>query len=100
MSCVRKSVSDLPVKNMGMDMKNPATAHARLTLDFCRYLLVLKQRRSISKLIYGRHLDLTHRPLLSEALTNLTANRNWIAQTSRQHRFKDKESAQRASVTS
>lgn len=32
-----------PVKNIGMEMKNPPTAHARLTLDFWRYLLALQE---------------------------------------------------------
>lgn len=34
--------TDSPVRNMGMEMKKPPTAHTRLTLDFCRYLLPLK----------------------------------------------------------
>lgn len=34
----------LPVKNIGIDMKKPATAHTRLTLDFCRYLLPLEHK--------------------------------------------------------
>lgn len=34
----------LPVRNTGMLMKNPPTAHIRLMDDFCRYLLLLKQR--------------------------------------------------------
>lgn len=35
------STRNLPVKNIGMLMKKPPTAHTRLTLDFCRYLLPL-----------------------------------------------------------
>lgn len=33
-------------------------------------------------------------------MTNLTANKNCIAQTSRQHKFRDNANAQRASMTS
>lgn len=32
----------LPVKNMGIDIKNPPTAQTRLTLDFCKYLFPLQ----------------------------------------------------------
>lgn len=35
------STVNLPVKNIGMDMKKPPTAQTRLTLDFCKYLLPL-----------------------------------------------------------
>lgn len=38
---VKRSLVYSPVKNIGMEMKNPPTAHTRLTLDFCRYLLPL-----------------------------------------------------------
>lgn len=34
----------LPVKNIGIEMKNPPTAQTRLTLDFCRYLLPLSEK--------------------------------------------------------
>lgn len=34
-----------PVKKTGMLMKKPPTAHTRLMDDFCRYLLLLKQRK-------------------------------------------------------
>lgn len=33
---------NLPVKNIGMEIKKPPTAQTRLTLDFCKYLLPLK----------------------------------------------------------
>ena len=39
-------------------------------------------------------------PAAGDAPTSLTAKRNCIAHTSRQHRFSDRESAQRAKVTS
>lgn len=39
-------------------------------------------------------------PVVAGARTNLTANRNWMAHTSRQHRFNDSERAHSASVTS
>lgn len=32
----------LPVKNIGMDIKNPPIAHTRETLDFCKYRFSLK----------------------------------------------------------
>lgn len=32
-----------PVRKIGIDMKKPPTAQIRLTLDFCRYLLVLRK---------------------------------------------------------
>lgn len=35
----------LPVKKMGIDIKNPPTAHTRLMLDFCRYLLPLSVKK-------------------------------------------------------
>lgn len=70
----------IPVKKMGIEMKNPPTAHTLLTLDFCKYLFPL--------------------PVVAGARTNLTANRNWMAHTSRQHRFNDSERAHSASVTS
>lgn len=38
-------VSFSPVKKTGMLMKKPPTAHTRLMDDFCRYLLLLKQRK-------------------------------------------------------
>jgi len=39
-----KKNSFSPVKKTGMLMKKPPTAHTRLMDDFCRYLLLLKQR--------------------------------------------------------
>lgn len=36
----------LPVKNIGMEIKNPPTAHTRLTLDFCKYLLPLLKKNN------------------------------------------------------
>lgn len=70
----------LPVKNMGIDIKNPPTAHVRLTLDFSKYLLSLPSK-------FGD-------------LTSLTANRNCMAHTSKQHRFRDNDKAHNAKVTS
>lgn len=40
-----------PVKNIGMEMKNPPTAQTLLTLDFCRYLFPLEEIRKIKKTI-------------------------------------------------
>lgn len=42
----------------------------------------------------------TYLPVVAGARTNLTANKNCIAQTRRQHKFRDKESAHNARVTS
>lgn len=41
-----------------------------------------------------------YRPDVGGALTNLTANKNWIAHTSKQHRFSDNDRAHSANVTS
>lgn len=76
----RVNPTPLPVRNIGMDTKNPPTAQALLRLDFCRYLLPL--------------------PPSVAAFTNFTAKRNWMAQTSRQHKFRDRDKAHRARVTS
>lgn len=70
----------IPVKNTGMETKNPPTAHILVNADFFRYLLVLSPS--------------------GESLTSLTAKRNCTAQTSRQQRLRDKERAQSARVTS
>jgi hypothetical protein len=40
-NCI-KVYSMIPVKNTGIEMKNPPTAQTRLTEDFWRYLLVLQ----------------------------------------------------------
>lgn len=37
-----QKVVNAPVKNIGIEMKNPPTAQTRLTLDFSRYLFPLK----------------------------------------------------------
>lgn len=39
--CIQK-VYNAPVKNIGIEIKNPPMAHTRLTPDFSRYLLPLK----------------------------------------------------------
>lgn len=70
----------MPVRKTGIDMKNPLTAHVRLALDFSRYLL--------------------SRPSNMGERSSLTANKNCMAQTSRQQRFSESERAHSASVTS
>lgn len=72
--------SMMPVRKTGIDMKNPLTAHVRLALDFSRYLL--------------------SRPSNMGERSSLTANKNCMAQTSRQHRFSESERAHSARVTS
>lgn len=42
----------------------------------------------------------TYRPDVAGALTNFTANRNWIPHTRRQDKFNVNDSAHRANVTS
>lgn len=37
----------LPVKNTGIDMKKPPTAHTLVIADFCRYLFVLKRKTEL-----------------------------------------------------
>lgn len=49
----------LPVRNTGMLMKNPPTAHIRLMDDFCRYLLLLKQRLKKKKMYEKYNLKRT-----------------------------------------
>lgn len=71
----------MPVKNTGMDIKKPPTAHTLVMADFCRYLL--------------------DRPLGADGeCTNFTAKRNCIAHTSKQQRFNESVNAHNASVTS
>lgn len=44
----------MPVRNMGIDMKNPPIAQVRLILDFSKYLLSLnKSKDRENKLIYN-----------------------------------------------
>lgn len=62
-------------------MKKPPTAHTLVIADFCRYLFV--------------------RPFGADGeCTSLTANKNCIAHTRRQHRFSDNVNAHSANVTS
>lgn len=113
--------TDLPVKKIGIEMKNPPIAQTLDTDDFWRYLFSLesrkRERESLIKLSWRRLTRNTHihtdkqtskcylYPYLppataGEAPTSLTAKRNWIAHTSRQQRFSDSDNAQRANVTS
>lgn len=60
----------LPVRNIGMDMKNPPTAQARLTLDFWRYLLALVKERGVILSIW---VDLG--PIIGRMLYRMTGNK-------------------------
>lgn len=46
------------------------------------------------------HNRYTYRPGVAGARTNLTANRNCIAHTNKQHKFNDSDNAHNANVTS
>jgi hypothetical protein len=49
------SSKTLPVRNMGMDMKNPPIAHILDRLDFCKYLFSLhvNTKKEIKNLFYA-----------------------------------------------
>lgn len=64
------------------------------------HFFLLSFYRHFSSSSSKKNISVTHLPGVAGARTNLTANKNWIAQTSRQHRFKDKDNAHSASVTS
>lgn len=50
--------------------------------------------------INATHVTHTHLPAAGDELTSFTAKRNWMAHTSKQHKFNESERAHRASVTS
>ena len=112
-----------PMRNNGIDKKNPAMAHVLVMDAFFRYLVVLNKNvflllihwhtycRVLKKISRYVKVDkclwnkttltdlLTYLILPWLDLTSLAANKNWMAQTRRQERFSERVKAIMATVT-